>query len=121
MGLARDESRKHSQRKYSNSLRHTEWRLPDGYGSLIVYEDTACRFIADYGLFEEGTSEQAVEVLETPHQAFVRKMPEERTVIDEESERCTMPRKRRKGYTRFTVDANRRGLSSRSMIFVSWG
>ncbi len=71
VGLARDEPRKQRQRKwvkyerkYSNSLWHTDWKLLDGYGWLIAYEDDASRFILDYGLFEEATSEHAVEVLE---------------------------------------------------------
>lgn len=71
MGLARDEPKKQRQRKwvkyerkYSNSLWHTDWKLLDGYGWLIAYEDDASRFIVDYGLFEEATSEHAVEVLE---------------------------------------------------------
>ena len=71
LGLAKDESRKHGrkkwiryERKYSNSLWHTDWKLLDGYGWIVAYLDDASRFIVGYGLFDEGTSEHAVEVLD---------------------------------------------------------
>lgn len=70
LGLAREEPRKHGrkkwiryERKYSNSLWHTDWKLLDGYGWIIAYLDDASRFIVGYGLFQEATSEHAVEVL----------------------------------------------------------
>jgi putative transposase len=70
MGLARDEPRKQVrkkwiryERKYSNSLWHTDWTLIEGMGWLIAYLDDASRFIVGYGLFPEATSEHAVEVL----------------------------------------------------------
>ena len=70
MGLARDEPRKQVrkkwiryERKYSNSMWHTDWTLIDGKGWLIAYLDDASRFITGYGLFPEATSEHAVEVL----------------------------------------------------------
>ncbi len=70
MGLARDEPRKQRrrkwvryERKYSNSLWHTDWTLIEGMGWLIAYLDDASRFIVGYGLFPEATSEHAVEVL----------------------------------------------------------
>jgi putative transposase len=70
MGLARDEPRKQIrkkwiryERKYSNSLWHTDWTLIDGMGWLIAYLDDASRFIVGYGLFQEATSEHSVEVL----------------------------------------------------------
>jgi putative transposase len=71
VGLARDEPRKQRrrrkwvryERKYSNSMWHTDWTLIDGMGWLIAYLDDASRFIVGYGLFPEATSEHAVEVL----------------------------------------------------------
>ena len=70
MGLARDEPRKQRrrkwvryERKYSNSMWHTDWTLIEGMGWLIAYEDDASRFVVGYGLFPEATSEHAVEVL----------------------------------------------------------
>jgi putative transposase len=70
LGLAVDEPRKHVrkkwiryERKYSNSLWHTDWTLVDGSGWLIAYLDDASRFVVGYGLFPEATSEHAVEVL----------------------------------------------------------
>ena len=70
MGLARDEPRKQVrkkwiryERKYSNSLWHTDWTLIEGMGWLIAYLDDASRFIVGYGVFPEATSERAVEVL----------------------------------------------------------
>ena len=70
MGLARDEPRKQIrkkwiryERKYSNSLWHTDWTLIEGMGWLIAYLDDASRFIVAYGLFAEATSQHAVDVL----------------------------------------------------------
>jgi len=70
MGLARDEPRKQRrrkwvryERKYSNSMWHTDWTLIDGMGWLIAYLDDASRFVLAYGLFPEATSERSVEVL----------------------------------------------------------
>jgi putative transposase len=70
MGLAVDEPRKHVrkkwiryERRYSNSLWHTDWTLIEGMGWLIAYLDDASRFILSYGLFPEATSEHSVEVL----------------------------------------------------------
>jgi len=70
MGLARDEPRKQMKRKwvryerrYSNSMWHTDWTLIEGMGWLIAYLDDASRFVVGYGLFPEATSEHAVEVL----------------------------------------------------------
>jgi putative transposase len=70
MGMARDEPRKQRrtrwvryERKYSNSLWHTDWTLIEGMGWLIAYLDDASRFIVGYGLFPEATSEHSVEVL----------------------------------------------------------
>ncbi len=46
MGIAKDEPRKQRQRKwvkyerrYSNSLWHTDWKLLEGHGWLIAYEE----------------------------------------------------------------------------------
>lgn len=70
MGIARDEPRKQIrkkwiryERKYSNSLWHTDWKLIDGVGWFTAYLDDASRFIAGYALFPEATSEHSVEVL----------------------------------------------------------
>ncbi len=71
VGLARNEPRKQRQRKwvkyerkYSNSLWHVDWKLLDGYGWVIAYEDDASRKVVGYAVFNEATSERAVEVLE---------------------------------------------------------
>lgn len=70
MGLARDEPRKQRrrkwvryERKYSNSMWHTDWTLIEGRGWLIAYLDDASRFVVGYDLFQEATSKNAVEVL----------------------------------------------------------
>jgi len=72
VGMAKDEPRKQRQRRwvkyerrYSNSLWHTDWKLLEGHGWLIAYEDDASRKIVGYGLFQEATSEHAVAVLES--------------------------------------------------------
>jgi len=71
LGLAKEEPRKQGrkkwiryERKYSNSLWHTDWKLLDGYGWIIAYLDDASRFTVGYGLFNEATSDHAVEVLD---------------------------------------------------------
>ena len=71
LGLAREEPRKQAKRKwvryerrYSNSMWHTDWTLIDGKrGWLIAYLDDASRFVVGYGLFPEATSAHSVEVL----------------------------------------------------------
>jgi putative transposase len=70
MGLARDEPRKQTRRKwvryerrYSNSMWHTDWTLIDGKGWMIAYIDDASRFVTGWGLFPEATSAHSVEVL----------------------------------------------------------
>ena len=70
-GLAMEESKKRSRRKwiryertYSNSLWHVDYKqLPDGTW-LVAYQDDASRYIVGYGVFSEPTSKHAVEVLE---------------------------------------------------------
>ncbi|MDG6909270.1 MAG: DDE-type integrase/transposase/recombinase [Nitrososphaerota archaeon] len=70
MGLSRDEPRKQRrrkwvryERKYSNSLWHTDWTLIDGKGWMTAYLDDASRFVVGWRLFPEATSEHSVEVL----------------------------------------------------------
>ena len=70
MGLASDEPKKQKkkkwiryERKYSNSLWHTDWKHLEGEGWLIAYLDDASRFVVSYGLFDSATSENAVKVL----------------------------------------------------------
>jgi putative transposase len=67
-----DEPRKHVrkkwiryERKYSNSLWHTDWTLIEGMGWLIAYLDDASRFVVGYGLFPEATAEHTIEVLKS--------------------------------------------------------
>src|SRR2546428_4881805 len=66
MGLAKDEPRKQVrkkwiryERRYSNSLWHTDWTLIEGKGRLIAYLDDASRFVVVHGLFPEATSERS--------------------------------------------------------------
>lgn len=70
MGLAREEPRKQMkrkwvryERKYSNSLWHTDWTLIEGKGWMIAYLDDASRFVTGWALFPEATSERSLEVL----------------------------------------------------------
>lgn len=70
MNLASDEPKKQRkkkwiryERKYSNSLWHTDWKYLDGSGWLIAYLDDASRFVVSYGLFDSATSENTVKVL----------------------------------------------------------
>jgi putative transposase len=71
MGLAKDEPRKQArrgwvryERRYSNSMWHTDWTLIDGKGWMIAYLDDASRYVTGWGIFPEATSERSVEVLE---------------------------------------------------------
>jgi putative transposase len=70
LGLAREEPRKRVrkkwiryERRYSNSMWHTDWTLIEGKGWLIAYLDDASRYVVGHGLFPEATSEHAVGVL----------------------------------------------------------
>jgi putative transposase len=69
-GLASEQPKKSRKRKwvryertYSNSMWHTDWKQLDDGRWLICYEDDASRFIAGYGIFDNATSENAVNVL----------------------------------------------------------
>jgi putative transposase len=79
MGLAKEEPRKQVrkkwiryERKYSNSLWHTDWTLIEGRGWLTAYLDDASRFIVGWRLFPEATSEHSVEVLKEAIRAYGR-------------------------------------------------
>jgi len=72
MGMVVDEPRKHVrkkwiryERRYSNSMWHTDWTLIEGMGWLIAYLDDASRFVVGYCLFPEATSEHTIEVLKS--------------------------------------------------------
>ena len=52
------------ERRFSNSLWHTDYKqLPDGRW-FVSYQDDASRLIAAFGVFKEATAEHAIEVLE---------------------------------------------------------
>ncbi len=52
-----------SERRYSNSMWHTDYKvLPDGR-YFISYEDDASRLITGYGVFEDDTVQHAIDVL----------------------------------------------------------
>lgn len=50
------------ERKYSNSLWHTDWFEYDGK-NIIIFEDDASRFVTGFGEFKNATSENSVKVL----------------------------------------------------------
>src|SRR3989442_5009003 len=113
MGLAKDEPRKQVrkkwiryERKYSNSLWHTDWTLIEGKGWLIAYLDDASRFVVGYGLFPEATSEHSVEVLKTA----VRKHGRPASILTDRG-RSSTPASRRR---RRRVRQHSRGTSSRT-------
>jgi putative transposase len=69
-GLASEQPKKSRKRKwvryertYSNSMWHTDWKQLDDGRWLVCYEDDASRFIAGHGIFDNATSEHAVEIL----------------------------------------------------------
>lgn len=52
------------ERRFSNSLWHTDYkRLPDGRW-FVSYQDDASRLIVGFGVYNEPTSDHAIEVLE---------------------------------------------------------
>ena len=68
-GKSRNEPKKQKKRKWvryerrhSNSLWHVDWSEMEDGSQLIIYEDDASRFIPAYGLFEEATLENALDV-----------------------------------------------------------
>jgi len=57
------------ERKHSNSMWHTDYKvLPDGR-YFISYEDDASRLITGYGVFEDETAQRAIDVL---HKAIAK-------------------------------------------------
>ena len=52
------------ERKYSNSMWHTDYKQLDDGRWLIAYEDDASRFITGWGVFKAATAEHAIEVLD---------------------------------------------------------
>ena len=68
--LAEQQPRKKGQRKwvryerrYSNSMWHTDYKLLDDGRWFIAYLDDASRFIVGFGVFKEATGKHALEVL----------------------------------------------------------
>ena len=58
------------ERRFSNSLWHTDYKqLPDGRW-FICYMDDASRFIVSFGVFEEATAANAIKVLEDGIQKY---------------------------------------------------
>ena len=68
-GKSKDEPKKQKRRKWvryerrhSNSLWHVDWTQLKDRRKLIIYEDDASRFITGYGIYNEATLENALEV-----------------------------------------------------------
>lgn len=75
-GLAKNEPAKQKrrkwiryQRKYSNSLWHTDW-FEEQKDQVIMFEDDASRFVPGYGVFTNATSENGIKVLENTIPVF---------------------------------------------------
>ena len=51
------------ERKYSNSMWHTDYKQLDDGRWFIAYQDDASRFIVGFGVFKEATGEHAIDVL----------------------------------------------------------
>ena len=62
------------ERLHSNSMWHTDWHVMKDYRmkdlSLITYLDDASRCVTGFGLFDEATGQNAVQVLRQAVQAF---------------------------------------------------
>lgn len=52
-----------SERRYSNSLWHTDYKQLDDGRWFLCYEDDASRFITGWEVFQEATAENAISVL----------------------------------------------------------
>ena len=52
------------ERKHGNSMWHTDYKQPDDKRQLISHEDDTSRFVTGWGVFDEATTEHAVEVLD---------------------------------------------------------
>ena len=52
------------ERKYSNSMWHTDYKQLPGGKWFVSFQDDASRFIVGFGVFDEPTSDHAIEVLE---------------------------------------------------------
>ena len=52
------------ERRYSNSLWHTDYKqLPDGRW-FVSFQDDASRLVVEFGVFDEATTDHAISVLE---------------------------------------------------------
>ena len=58
------------ERKYANSMWHTDYKQLDDGRWFVSYQDDASRLIAGWGVFNEATAEHAVEVLEEAMSAY---------------------------------------------------
>ena len=52
------------ERKHSNSMWHTDYKQLDDGRWFISYEDDASRYVTGWGVFDEATTEHAIEVLD---------------------------------------------------------
>ena len=58
------------ERRFSNSMWHTDYKkLPDGRW-FVSFQDDASRFIVGFGVFDEPTGDHAIEVLEQAIQEY---------------------------------------------------
>ena len=58
------------ERKYANSMWHTDYKQLDDGRWFVSYLDDASRLITGWGVFDEATAEHAVEVLEEAISAY---------------------------------------------------
>jgi len=97
------------EREHSMSLWHTDWEpLPDGAGWWIAYLDDASRLVTGYGVFQEATAGNAIQVLE---QAIARYGCPKEILTDRGSQFYASEGERReKGVSRFEAFLAEKGI-----------
>ena len=75
----------HYQRKHSNSLWHTDWKLLDNRRRFICHQDDAFRFVVGHGMFEYATTENALLVLEDVIKNYAKP---KQILTDQETQFC---------------------------------
>ena len=87
------------ERKHSNSLWHTDWKLLDCGKWLICYQDDASRFVTGHGTFEHATTENALAVLE----AAIKKHGKPASILTDRGTQfyANAAEKKKKGISKF--------------------
>ena len=86
------------ERKHTNSMWRTDYKQLDDGRWLISYEDDASRFVTGWGVFDEATTEHAIEVLDKAISEYGKPRP---ILSDRGSQFATASEKKSKGVSEF--------------------